>query len=109
MELLNRGDEKAAEEIFLAYEPYLRMVVRRKLTASMRAKFDSMDIVQSVWADLVRGFRDADWRFADAAHLRRFLASATRNRFIDRIRQHRQALEREEPLPDEGTGAHPET
>src|SRR5262249_49733927 len=35
-----------------------------------------------------------------ADHLRGFLFVATRNRLIDRIRQHRDALEREEPLDD---------
>jgi len=92
------GDAAAAERVFLAYEPYLRMVVRRQLSAGLRAKFDSADIVQSVWADLLHGFREAGWRFADAAHLRAFLVKVTRNRFLNRCRQHRSALGREQPL-----------
>src|SRR5262245_23946884 len=95
------GDTAAAAEVFLAYEPYLRKAVRRHLPAPLRAKFDSADIVQSVWADVFRGFRQAGWRFTDADHLRGFLFIATRNRLIDRIRQHRKAADREEP-PDEG-------
>jgi RNA polymerase sigma-70 factor (ECF subfamily) len=94
------GDMEAAEQVYLAYEPYLRKAVRRQLPAPLRAKFDSSDILQSVWADVLRGFREAGWRFSDADHLRGFLFVATRNRLIDRIRQHRKAAEREEPLAD---------
>jgi RNA polymerase sigma factor (sigma-70 family) len=92
---LNSGDAAAAEQLFVAYEPYLRMVVRRRLSASLRAKFDSMDIVQSVWANMLDGLRQARWTFKDRDQLRAFLVKLTRHRFIDRLRQHRRALERE--------------
>ncbi len=95
---LRQGDAAAAAELFFTYEPTLRLVVRRQLSAELRAKFDSADIVQSVWADVLHRFRDADWNFTDAAGLRGFLVTATRNRFIDRCRQHRAALEHEQRL-----------
>jgi RNA polymerase sigma-70 factor (ECF subfamily) len=101
LERLCSGDMAAAEQVFLAFEPYLRKAVRRQLPAPLRAKFDSADVVQSVWADLLRSFRKAGCRFQDADHLRGFLYIATRNRLIDRIRQHREAVAREEPLGDE--------
>ena len=72
IERLNKGDIAAAERALLAYEPYLRMAVRRRLSGAMRTKLDSMDIVQSVWADVLSGFRDAGWRFADRSHFARF-------------------------------------
>jgi len=103
LERLCRGDDRAAEQVFRTYEPYLRKVVRRQLPARLRAKFDSLDIVQSVWADVLDGFRRAGWRFEDADHLRAFLVKATRHRFIDRYRQHQRALEHERPLV-EGEG-----
>lgn len=96
LEKLCSGDAVAAEKVFLSYEPYLRMVVRRLLPSQLQAKFDSIDVVQSVWADVLSGFRDAGWRFQDANHLRAFLIKATRNRFIDRVRQHRNATERQD-------------
>src|SRR5215510_11746517 len=99
------GDEAAAEQAFLAFEPYLRKAVRRQLPAPLRTRFDSTDIIQSVWADVLRGFREAGWRFTDADHLRGFLFVATRNRLIDRVRQHQKAAAREEPLR-EGDGQH---
>jgi RNA polymerase sigma-70 factor (ECF subfamily) len=95
---LSSGDVEAAERVFRAYEPMLRKVVRRRLPAPLRGRFDSIDIVQSVWADLLRGFREAGWKFADAAHLRAFLLKVTHNRFVDRCRQHLAAAEREQPL-----------
>jgi RNA polymerase sigma factor (sigma-70 family) len=105
LERLSSGDMAAAERVFLEYEPYLRQAVRRHLSASLRAKFDSTDIVQSSWADVLRGFRDAGWRFVDADHLRGFLFVATRNRLIDRIRQNQRAVDLEEPL-GEGNRQH---
>jgi RNA polymerase sigma factor (sigma-70 family) len=97
---LNEGDPAAAEKVFVAFEPYLRMVVRKKLSPRLRAKFDSMDVVQSVWADVLSGFREAGWRFADEGHLRAFLIKVTRHRFIDKIRRHRLTLAREFPLAE---------
>jgi RNA polymerase sigma-70 factor (ECF subfamily) len=98
IERLNDGDIDAAERAFLAYEPYLRMAVRRQLTGALRSKLDSMDIVQSVWADVLCRFREAGWQFADRSHLRAFLVKVARNRLIDRRREHHRALEQERPL-----------
>jgi RNA polymerase sigma factor (sigma-70 family) len=98
LEKLAHGDATAAEEIFLAYEPYLRMVVRKQLPAKFRAKFDSCDVVQSVWADVLEQFRTAGWRFASSGQLTAFLTRLTRNRFIDRLRSHGSKVDREEDL-----------
>jgi RNA polymerase sigma-70 factor (ECF subfamily) len=100
LEQLNRGDVAAAEQVFREYEPYLRMLVRRQLRQAHRVKFDSMDVVQSVWADVLEGLRDTQWHFTDRVHLQAFLARLARNRFLDRCRKHRHALAREEPLSD---------
>jgi RNA polymerase sigma-70 factor (ECF subfamily) len=97
---LNEGDLAAAQRAFLAYEPYLRMVVRRRLSGPLRSKLDSMDIVQSVWADLLCGLRDPGWRFTDRTQLRAFLVKVARNRLIDRHRQHHRAIERERALAE---------
>jgi len=98
LERLCSGDAAAAEQAFLEYEPYLRQVVRRLLPQRLRAKFDSADIVQSAWGDLLRGFRTGGWRFESANQLRAFLVRAARNRFIDRYRQQDLAARREEAL-----------
>ena len=53
---LTNGDDQAAERVFRDYEPLLRALVSRRLTPALRAKFDSMDVVQSAWADVLKGF-----------------------------------------------------
>ena len=98
LEQLRSGDDAAIEQAFVAYEPYLRMVVRRRLPMNLRAKFDSVDIIQSVWVHTLEGFREAGWRFANAAQLRAFLVRVTQNRFIDRVRQQQRKLRREKTL-----------
>jgi RNA polymerase sigma-70 factor (ECF subfamily) len=101
LEKLNGGgDDAAAQQVFLAYEPYLRKVVRRLLPADLRAKFDSADVFQSVCGDVLVAFRQGGMRFNSVAQLRAFLIKATRNRFIDRVRQHRTAARLERPLRD---------
>ena len=99
LEMLNIGDASAAEAVFVAYEPYLRKVVRRMLPPQMRKRFDSLDIVQSVWGDLLSRFQMSDWHFTNAEQLRAFLVKITRHRCIDRCRQNRVSLNREE-LPE---------
>jgi RNA polymerase sigma-70 factor (ECF subfamily) len=95
---LNRGDRDAAEQVLAAYEPQIRMVVSRQLNGALRAKLDSMDIVQAVWADVLAGFRQANWQFTDHRQLKAFLLTLARHRLIDRRRHYRRALERERPL-----------
>jgi RNA polymerase sigma-70 factor (ECF subfamily) len=98
LEQLCRGDVEATRSAFVAYEPYLRLVVRRHLSPALRAKFDSVDVVQSVWANLLVGFRDGNWSFESTEQLRAFLVRATRNRLIDRVRRERAGLLHEQPL-----------
>jgi RNA polymerase sigma-70 factor (ECF subfamily) len=98
LEKLSAGDLDAAQEVFRDYEPYLRKVVRHHLPERLRPKFDSVDVVQSVWATFLRDFRESGRRFASADHLRNFLVLVTRHRLTDRIRRHHRALEHEEPL-----------
>jgi RNA polymerase sigma-70 factor (ECF subfamily) len=99
VEQLCQGDSRAAEQVFLAYEPYLRMVVRRRLSDQLRAKFDSIDIVQSVWVHLLDRLRSARWHLDGPDHLKAVLLLEVRHRLIDRLRHYRHALERERSLP----------
>jgi RNA polymerase sigma-70 factor (ECF subfamily) len=105
LEKLANGESEAAERVFRSYEPFLRAMVRRRLTPPLRAKFDSMDVVQSVWADILEGFRQAEWRFPDQDHLRAFLARVTYNHFVNHCRRNSAALEREEPLQGDESAA----
>ena len=96
LDSLNRGDSAAVEQAFRTYAPYLQVIVRRQMPPRLRAKCDSVDIVQSVWVSLLDDFRHGRWQFADEAHLRRFLAKVARYRLLNHL--HRQAVERERPL-----------
>ncbi len=89
-----------AEEIFRAYEPYLRMVVRRQMTPRLRTRFDSRDVVQSVWSETLLRARDGQrqFRLPDPPRLRAFLVRLVLNRFIDFYRRHRTSLDRERSL-----------
>src|SRR5262249_56574266 len=42
---LSAGDPDAAEQAFRTYEPYLRGLVRRHLSRSLRTKVDPVDII----------------------------------------------------------------
>jgi RNA polymerase sigma-70 factor (ECF subfamily) len=99
LERLTNGETKAAEEVFLTFEPVLRVMVRRWLTPRLRAKFDSMDVVQSAWADVLKGFHADGWRFTDRDHLRAYLARVTYNHFARSCRQNSRAMHFEQPYP----------
>ncbi|MGH7192603.1 MAG: RNA polymerase sigma factor, partial [Candidatus Saccharimonadales bacterium] len=88
----------AADDLYKEISPYLRLVVRRSLPRRLRAKFDSIDIVQSVWAGFIDGLQRGRWRFEGAAQLRAFLRKSARNRLIYRVRHFRVAAEHERQL-----------
>ncbi len=100
LDRLHQGDRQAAEAIYQTCEPLLRLVVRRQLDSALRAKLDSQDVVQSVWVGLLHEFQAGGRRFSSAEHLRAYLLRATRNRLIDRYRQHRAALHCEQRLAE---------
>src|SRR3954452_20508888 len=101
LQKLAGGDEGAAEELFRAYEPYLRKVVRRRLPSRVQARFESQDVVQSIWADLLVGFREGRWQFASAGQLRAFLIRVAQYRLYDRSRHALAQTAREQPLGGE--------
>jgi RNA polymerase sigma-70 factor (ECF subfamily) len=98
LEKLSSGDQEAAGRVFRDYEPFLRAMVRRRLAPALRSKFDSLDVVQSVWADVFSGIRDKERRFADRSHLRAFLARVTYNHFVNHCRRHGPQAAIERPL-----------
>jgi RNA polymerase sigma factor (sigma-70 family) len=108
LERLTKGEMDAAGEVYLTFEPVLRVMVRRRLTPRLRAKFDSMDVVQSAWADVLKGFRDEGWQFSDREHLRAYLARVTYNHLVNYCRRHTLVMQHEQPLAgDEQPGLPP--
>jgi RNA polymerase sigma-70 factor (ECF subfamily) len=84
---VNAGDPAAAEALFRAYTPYLRAVVRRHLSDRVRAQFDSTDVVQSVWVQVVRRLGRDGWRVENEPQLRGLLATIARRRLVSRVRR----------------------
>lgn len=85
---LGRGDPDAAEALFQAYTPYLRAVVRRQLADRLRSKFDSADVVQSVWVQVVQHLNRDGWAVESEDQLRGLLATIARRRLVTRVRKH---------------------
>jgi RNA polymerase sigma factor (sigma-70 family) len=98
LDRLSKGEMDAAGEVYQAFEPVLRVMVRRQLSAPMRAKFDSMDVVHSAWADMLKAFRAEGWRFSDREHLRAYLARVTYNHFVNHCRRHSLVMQYEQQL-----------
>jgi RNA polymerase sigma-70 factor (ECF subfamily) len=96
LERLRGGDADAAEELVAAYEPLLRGAVRGGMSAPLRTKLDSADVVQSVWACALPALRDGDWDVPDGASLRALLLTVARRRLVSHFRRHRKALEHEQ-------------
>ena len=97
LEQLSRGDAAAVERVVADYEPYLRALVRHSLPAPLRAKFDSRDVVQSVWVQVLRALRAGTWDVTDRDRLKALLVTVARRRLVMRYRHHRPAAEHEQP------------
>ena len=109
LERLSRGEVVAAEELFTTYAPYLRAVVRGHLSDRLRAKYDSADVVQSVWVQVVRRLREDGWRLNTEAELRALLVTVARRRAISRARHHAPAAGREQSLEQLSKRSWPQT
>jgi RNA polymerase sigma factor (sigma-70 family) len=82
---VSRGDASVAEQLHAAYAAYIRTVIRRRLSPRLRAKCDSADVAQSVWAQVVRRV-EAGWRVNTEPELRAMLAVIARRRIATRAR-----------------------
>jgi RNA polymerase sigma-70 factor (ECF subfamily) len=101
LERIREGDQEAARDLLLLYEPEVRLVVRRQLPRLLRSRFDSLDFLQSVWGSFFRRVREGGTEFEDSRHLVGFLARAAKNKVIDEYRRaasQKQDMHREEPL-----------
>ena len=95
LELVREGDESAMKRLVAAYEPSLRQAVRQSMPDCIRGRFDSDDVIQSVWVHVFSGLRVGHWQFADEERLRAFLFTVARRRLVSRLRRHFPAAERE--------------
>lgn len=94
---LLEGDLNCAERLFHEFEPYLRFIIRKQLSSRLRAKFDSTDVLQSVWECVVRDLKTRGLAFESSEHLRTYLVKIAHHRFFDQVRRNRGALSNEFP------------
>ena len=85
---VRQGEESAAEQLVTAFGPGMHRAVHRALPDRARPRFDSIDVVQSVWVRVLAGLRAGAWQFADGARLRAFLTKVALRRLIARLRHH---------------------
>jgi RNA polymerase sigma factor (sigma-70 family) len=95
------GDEVAARELLDRFGPEIRQVARGKLPRSLRARFDSIDIVQSIWKSLFAKDGQILEKFETSRHFVGYLAGMARNKVNQEHRKTRTRkydMGREEPL-----------
>jgi RNA polymerase sigma-70 factor (ECF subfamily) len=102
LDRLSRGEADAADALFRAYTPYLRAVVRRHLSDRVRSQFDSTDVVQSVWVQVVRQLGRDGWQVDSEPQLRGLLATISRRRLVSRVRRS------DDPAAADGGGGLPQ-
>ncbi len=87
---LRSGDQRAAAELVRRYEPYLRQVIRVRLTdPRLRRVFDSLDVCQSVLGEFFVRMADGRFQFQDPDRLRALLVTMALNKLVDRARHER--------------------
>jgi RNA polymerase sigma-70 factor (ECF subfamily) len=83
------GDAKAAEELVRCYEPSIRLVVRRRLSAAgLRRVLESMDICQSVLGSFFVRVALGQYELDTPDHLRRLLVTMALNKVRNHVRKH---------------------
>jgi len=97
---LSDGDSWAVDQIVKAYEMRLRALVRRRISDRLRPKFDSADVVQSVWVHVMHRLRGEGLRIANKIHLEALLVTEARHRLTDRLRHYHSSLDREQPMTE---------
>lgn len=93
-------DVEAVAAMFAAYAPYLRAIVRCQMSEQMRGKFDSVDVVQSVWVHVLRQIGRDGWQLTDERQVRALLATIARRRLITRVRRHTSGIEPNQSFGD---------
>lgn len=101
LEHLRRDEADAWDEFYRRYEPLLRRIARRWMTASLRRQADSMDVVQSVFRIALGAVPGTP--FASEGRFIAWLDTVTRHR-ISHLgrREHGPRRERFDSIPEAG-------
>jgi RNA polymerase sigma-70 factor (ECF subfamily) len=95
------GSQEAIWDFIETYGPHIQRVVRRRLHQGLRAKFDSIDFVQMVWASFFGDIKRIA-AMSDPEELILYLVNIARNKVIEETRRRmtyeRYNVRRERPL-----------
>jgi RNA polymerase sigma-70 factor (ECF subfamily) len=83
---LRAGDPSATALLCERYGPFIRAAVRRQLHPRLRARFDSLDFVQDVWASFLAIPTDR-YTFDTPQSLLAFLNRVAYNKVVEVVRQ----------------------
>jgi RNA polymerase sigma factor (sigma-70 family) len=86
MQKIKDGSGEAFLELVETYGHHVYRAVRHKLNRAIRAKFDSGDFVQAVWASFFEN-RQRVIGFATTSDLINFLSRVAKNKVIDECRR----------------------
>ena len=86
MERVRAGDPRAAQEVFDRYSEPIRRVVRRYLHQRLRAQYDSVDILQTVWASFFQ-VPPERYTFETPEALIKFLSQMAHHKAVDVFRR----------------------
>ncbi len=86
MQRVRAGDPQAAQEVFDRYSDAIRRVVRRYLHQRLRAQYDSIDILQTVWASFFQ-VPPESYTFETPEALIKFLSQMAHNKAVDVFRR----------------------
>jgi RNA polymerase sigma factor (sigma-70 family) len=83
---VREGSEQAIRELLDEYGPHVVRAIRRKLNRPMRAKVDSVDFTQAVWASFFAN-RSQIERLDKPEALIAFLVQVAKNKVVDEFRR----------------------
>lgn len=90
---LRAGSDESVRELIDRYGQHIHRIVRRRLNQALRARFDSQDFVQAVWASFfAHSSRIADFDTPD--EMIAFLATVAGNKVSDECRRNLKAQKR---------------
>jgi RNA polymerase sigma-70 factor (ECF subfamily) len=86
MQRVRAGDPRAAQEVFDRYSEPIRRVVRRYLHQRLRTQYDSVDLLQTVWASFFQ-VPPERYTFETPEALIGFLSQMACNKAVDVFRR----------------------
>ena len=78
------GDQEAIADLYRLYESRLKAAVKAKLGKKLRSRMETVDLVQSVWKDVLPDIKDFEYRGPDSFF--RWLSAHIINKIHDRAK-----------------------